>query len=157
HSERRHNLGEDDPFINRKLHAALAAGLEVIACVGETREQRQKGQTRAALESQLAGALAGLNADQVRHVAVAYEPVWAIGTGVNAMPEEAGEAAAEIRGLVERRFGDEAARALLVLDGGSVNAANAQALLGLPDIDGGLIGHASLEADQFLGIVRSAQ
>jgi triosephosphate isomerase (TIM) len=156
HSERRRLLGEDDRFINRKVRVALAAGLGVIACVGETREQRQEGQTRAVLESQLAGALAGLTPEQVQHVAVAYEPVWAIGTGVNATPEQAQEVAAGIRELVKERFGEGAARALLVLDGGSVNAANAATLLRLPDIDGGLIGHPSLDADQFLSIVRSA-
>ena len=156
HSERRHIFGEDDPFINRKTKATLAAGLEVIACVGETPEQRRGRETRNCLEGQLAGALAGLTAEQVRHVVVAYEPVWAIGTGVNATPEQAQEAAAEIRELVQERFGEGSARALLILDGGSVNPANAATLMHLPDIDGGLIGHASLEADQFLGIVRSA-
>jgi triosephosphate isomerase len=156
HSERRHILGEKDPFINRKTKAALAAGLEVIACVGETLAQRRGRETRSCLEGQLAGALAGLTADQVRHVVVAYEPVWAIGTGMNATPEQAQEAAAEIRELVQERFGEGPARALPILDGGSVNAANAATLMHLPDIDGGLIGHASLEADQFLSIVRSA-
>ena len=128
----------------------------MIACVGETLEQRQKGQTRAVLDSQLAGALAGLTTEQVGHVVVAYEPVWAIGTGVNATPEKAREAAAGIRELVKERVGERSARALLILDGGSVNAANASPLVHLPDIDGGLIGRASLEADQFLSIVRSA-
>jgi triosephosphate isomerase len=156
HSERRHKLGEDDRFVNRKVKAALAAGLEVIACVGETPEQRRGRETRNCLECQLAGALAGLTPEQVRHVVVAYEPVWAIGTGVNATPEQAQEAAAEIRELVQERFGEGSARALLILDGGSVNPANAATLMHLPDVDGGLIGHASLEADQFLGIVRSA-
>ena len=156
HSERRHKLGEDDPFINRKVRAALAAGLEVIACVGETLEQRRRNETTACLESQLIGALARLTAEQVGHVVVAYEPVWAIGTGVNATPEQAQEGAAEIRKLVKERFGEESARALLILDGGSVNATNAPTLMHLPDMDGGLIGHASLEADQFLSIVRSA-
>jgi len=155
HSERRHKLGEDDRFVNRKVKAALAAGLEVIACVGEAPEQRRRGETRTCLDCQLAGALAGLTAEQVRHVVVAYEPVWAIGTGVNATPEQAQEAAAEIRDLVGERFGEGSARALLILDGGSVNPANAAALMHLPDVDGGLIGHASLEADQFLSIVRA--
>ena len=156
HSERRRLLGEDEAFINRKVRAVLAAGMEVIACVGETLEQRQKGQTRAVLESQLAGALAGLTTEQVRHLVVAYEPIWAIGTGVNATPEQAQEVAAGIRELVKERFGEESARALLILDGGSVNPANAATLMHLPDIDGGLIGHAGLDADQFLSIVRSA-
>jgi triosephosphate isomerase len=156
HSERRHVLGEDDPFINRKVKAALAAGLEVIVCVGETLEQRRRGETRTCLASQLAGALAELTAAHVRHVVVAYEPVWAIGTGVTATPEEAQEAAAEIRALVGERFGEGAGSALQILDGGSVNAANAATLMHLPDVDGGLIGHASLEADHFLRIVRAS-
>ena len=125
HSERRRLLGEDEAFINRKVRAVLAAGMEVIACVGETLEQRQKGQTRAVLESQLAGALAGLTTEQVRHLVVAYEPIWAIGTGVNATPEQAQEVAAGIRELVRQRFGEGSARALRILDGGSIKAASA--------------------------------
>ena len=156
HSERRHLLGEDDPFINRKVKAAVAAGLEVIVCVGETLEQRRGRETRACLDRQLSAALVGLTEEQVRHIVVAYEPVWAIGTGANAAPEQAQEAAAEIRELVQERFGEVPARALPILDGGSVNAKNAATLMHLPDIDGGLIGHASLEVDQFLSIVRSA-
>jgi triosephosphate isomerase len=156
HSERRHVFGESEPFIRRKVRAVLAAGMEVIACVGETLDQRQRRETRAVLESQLASALAGLTAEQVRHVVVAYEPVWAIGTGVNATAEQAQEVAAGIRELVKEGFGEGAARALLILYGGSVNPANAATLMHLPDIDGGLIGRASCEADQFLSIVRSA-
>jgi len=156
HSDRRRLLGESDAFINRKVHAALGAALEVIVCVGETQEQRQTWAARAALEGQLAGALAGLTAEQLRHVVIAYEPVWAIGTGVSAAPEQAQEAARGIRELAKERFGEGPARGLLILDGGSVNAANAATLLRLPDIDGGLIGHSSLEAEQFLRIVRSA-
>src|SRR5262249_9731395 len=129
HSERRRIFGEDDPFINTKIKAALAAGLEVIACIGETLEQRRRGETRSCLAAQLAGALGGLTSEQVRHVVVAYEPVWAIGTGVNATPEQAQEAAAEIRKLVQERFGEGPARALPILDGGSVNAANAATLM----------------------------
>jgi triosephosphate isomerase len=155
HSERRLKFGEDDAFINRKVHAVLAAGLDAIVCVGETLEQRRRGDTSACLERQLAGALAGLTAEQVRHVVVAYEPVWAIGTGVSATPEQAQEHAAGIRELVKGRFGEGPARGLVILDGGSVTAANAATLMHLPDIDGGLIGHASLDADQFLSIVRS--
>jgi triosephosphate isomerase len=157
HSERRHKLSEDDSFINRKVHAALAAGLGVIICVGESLEQRRRGETRACLENQLAGALAGLTGEQVRDVVVAYEPLWAIGTGVNATPEQAQESAAGIRELAKGRFGEGSARALRILDGGSVDVANAASLMQLPDIDGGLIGHASLESDRFLSIVRSAR
>jgi triosephosphate isomerase len=156
HSERRHKLGEDDSFINRKVHAALVAGLGVIVCVGESLEHRRGGETRACLENQLTGALAGLTGEQVGGVVVAYEPVWAIGTGVNATPEQAQEGAAQIREQVKELFGEEAARALPILDGGSIDAANAATLMHLPDIDGGLIGHASLEADGILSIIRSA-
>jgi triosephosphate isomerase len=156
HSERRHVLGEDDALINRKVRAALAAGLEAVLCVGETLEQRERGATRAVLEGQLSSGLAGLAAEQLRQVVVAYEPVWAIGTDVNATPGQAQEVAAGIRQLVGARFGEGPARALPVLYGGSLHASNAGALLHLPEIDGGLIGHASLEADEFLSIVRSA-
>jgi len=156
HSERRHKLGESDAFINKKVHAALAAGLEVIACIGETLEQRQQGETQAVLETQLAGGLAGLTAEQLQHVVLAYEPVWAIGTGVNATPEQAQEVAARIRQKIQEHFGEESARALLIQYGGSVSASNVATLLHLPDIDGGLVGGASLKADQFLSIVRWA-
>jgi triosephosphate isomerase len=156
HSERRHLLGENDQLINRKVQAAVVAGLEVIVCIGEVLDQRQSGETGACLEHQLGSALAGLTTEQVRRVVVAYEPVWAIGTGVNATPEQAQESAAGIRELVRERFGEAIAQQLLILDGGSINAANASTLMHLPDIDGGLIGHASLDADEFLSIVRAA-
>jgi triosephosphate isomerase (TIM) len=156
HSERRQKLGESDHFVNQKVHAALAAGLVVIACIGETGEQRQKGETRAVLEIQLASGLAGLSAEQLKRVVVAYEPIWAIGTGVNARPEQAQEIAAMIRQRIKEHFGEESARAFLIQYGGSVKADNAHTLMTLPDIDGGLIGGASLKADEFLTIVRSA-
>jgi triosephosphate isomerase (TIM) len=156
HSERRHKLGETDSFINKKVHAALAAGLEVILCIGETLEQRQQGKTEAVLGQQLTGGLAGLNAGQLKRVVLAYEPVWAIGTGINATPEQAQEAAAGIRQQIKERFGEESAGSFLIQYGGSVTAANAVSLMHLPDIDGGLIGGASLNADSFLTIVRSA-
>jgi triosephosphate isomerase len=157
HSERRRLFGETDQFINRKVLAAIAAGLDVILCVGEVLEQRRKGETRACLENQVTGALAGLTAEQGRRVVVAYEPVWAIGTGVNATPEQAQESAAAIRELFRQRFDEATASGLLTLDGGSVNAANAATLMHLPDVDGGLIGHASLDAEEFLSIVRAAR
>jgi triosephosphate isomerase len=156
HSERRRLLGEDEPLIRRKARAGLAAGLGVIACVGETQEQRRNGETRAVLEGQLAGALDGLTAEQLGHLVVAYEPVWAIGTGQTATPAEAQEAAAGIRAWAQERFGAGPARVVRILDGGSVTATNAAALLRQPDIDGALIGGASLVADQFLAIVRAA-
>jgi triosephosphate isomerase len=156
HSERRHKLGESDAFINRKVHAALSAGLEVIVCLGETLEERQANRTEAVLETQLTGSLAGLDAALLRRMVLAYEPVWAIGTGQNATPEQAQQAHAFIRGRIRERFGEESASALPIQYGGSVKADNAAMLFRQADVDGGLIGGASLNADQFLAIVRAA-
>jgi triosephosphate isomerase len=156
HSERRHKLGESDAFINRKVHAALAAGLEVILCLGETLEERQANRTETVLHTQLTGSLAGLEATALRRVVLAYEPVWAIGTGQNATPQQAQQAHAFIRGQIRQRFGEEAAASLPIQYGGSVKPDNAASLFGQADVDGGLIGGASLNADQFLAIVRAA-
>jgi triosephosphate isomerase len=156
HSERRHKLGESDAFINRKVHAALAAGLEVILCLGETLAERQAERTEAVLEAQLAGSLAGVDAAGLGHVVLAYEPVWAIGTGQNATPEQAQQAHAFLRRRIGERYGEKSAQAILIQYGGSVKPENAAALLHQPDVDGGLIGGASLKADQFLAIVRVA-
>ncbi len=156
HSERRHKLGETDAFVNRKVHAALAAGLHVILCVGETLEERQADRTETVLDAQLSGSLAGMDAAGMRRLVLAYEPVWAIGTGVNATPEQAQQAHAYIRRKIAERFGEEAARALPIQYGGSVKPDNAAALLHQPDVDGGLIGGASLKAEPFLAIVRAA-
>jgi triosephosphate isomerase len=156
HSERRQKLGESDAFINRKVHAALAAGLQVILCLGETLEERQSQRTEAVLETQLNGSLAGLEAAALRQVVLAYEPVWAIGTGQNATPQQAQDAHAFIRGKIQARFGEETASALPIQYGGSVKPDNAATLFAQPDVDGGLIGGASLNADSFLAIVRAA-
>jgi triosephosphate isomerase (TIM) len=156
HSERRHKLGETDAFINRKVHAALAAGLQAILCVGETLAERQGNRTEAVLDTQLDGSLAGLDAADLAKVVLAYEPVWAIGTGQNATPEQAQQAHAFIRARVAGKFGDVAAQALVIQYGGSVKPDNAASLFQQPDVDGGLIGGASLNADQFLAIVRAA-
>jgi triosephosphate isomerase (TIM) len=156
HSERRHKLGESDAFINRKVRAALAAGLEVILCLGETLEEHQAHRTEAVLDAQLTGSLAGLDATALHHVVLAYEPVWAIGTGQNATPEQAQQAHAFLRGRIRARFGEETASALPIQYGGSVKPDNAASLFHQPDVDGGLIGGASLHADQFLAIVRAA-
>jgi triosephosphate isomerase len=156
HSERRHKLGESDAFINRKVHAALAAGLQVILCVGETLEERQANRTEQVLETQLAGSLAGLDAAALAKVVLAYEPVWAIGTGQIATPDQAQQAHAFLRSRVAAKFGDAAAQALVILYGGSAKPDNVASLLHQPDVDGGLIGGASLNADQFLTIVRIA-
>jgi triosephosphate isomerase (TIM) len=156
HSERRHKLGETDAFINRKVRAALAAGLQAIVCVGETLAERQGNRTEDVLDTQLDGSLAGLDAADLAKVVLAYEPVWAIGTGQNATPEQAQQAHAFIRGRVADKFGDAAAQALVIQYGGSVKPDNAASLMHQPDVDGGLIGGASLNADQFLAIVRAA-
>jgi triosephosphate isomerase len=156
HSERRHKLGETDAFINRKVHAGLAAGLTVILCIGETLDEREAGRTEAVLQTQLAGGLAGITAEMLARVVLAYEPVWAIGTGRNATPDQAQAAHSFLRGRVAELCGEEAARGLPIQYGGSVNANNAASLLGQPDVDGALVGGASLNADQFLAIVRAA-
>ncbi len=156
HSERRHKLGERDDFINRKVHAALAAGLEVIFCVGETLYDREQGFTEAVLATQFDAGLAGLTADQLEEVTLAYEPVWAIGTGRNATPEQAQQTHAFLRGRVAERFGRPAAEDVLIQYGGSVKPENVRLLLSEPDVDGALVGGASLNAEQFLTIVRSA-
>jgi triosephosphate isomerase len=158
HSERRRNpeLVESDGFINRKVHAALAAGLHAILCLGETLEERKAGQTEAVLEAQLAGSLAGLDPPRMARVVLAYEPVWAIGTGHSATPEQAQQVHAFLRCRIGETFGDETAAALPIQDGGSVKPDNAAALLQQPDVDGALVGGASLNAEAFLAIVRAA-
>ncbi len=156
HSERRHKLGETDAFINRKIQAALAAGLEVILCLGETLQERQANRTELVLEAQLIAGLGNLDAAALRRVVLAYEPVWAIGTGQNATPQQAQQAHAFIRGQIRQRFGEESASSLPIQYGGSVKPDNAASLFAQADVDGGLIGGASLNADHFLAIVRAA-
>ena len=158
HSERRRKpeLAESNAFINRKVHAALAAGLHAILCLGETLEERQAGQTEAVLEAQLAGSLAGLDPARMVRVVLAYEPVWAIGTGHSATLEQAQQAHAFLRRRIRETFGADVAEALAIQDGGSVKPDNAAALLRQPDVDGALVGGASLNADQFLAIVGAA-
>jgi triosephosphate isomerase len=156
HSERRHKLGERDDTINRKLHAALAAGLDVIYCVGETLADRVQGFTEAVLATQFDAGLAGLGAAQLAKLTLAYEPVWAIGTGQNATPEQVRDVHTLLRRRVAERFGSVAAEALIIQYGGSVKPDNARTLFHEPNVDGGLIGGASLNADHFLGIVRAA-
>jgi triosephosphate isomerase len=155
HSERRHKLGESNDFVNRKVHAAFTAGLHVILCLGETLDERQTNRTDFILEQQLAGSLAAVDAASLSRLVLAYEPVWAIGTGHNATPEQAQAAHALIRKWVAGHFGAPAAASLVIQYGGSMNPTNAASLLHQPDVDGGLIGGASLKADQFLTIVRA--
>jgi triosephosphate isomerase len=156
HSERRHKLAERDELINRKVLAALSSGLEVIFCVGETLADRVQGFTEAVLASQLDSGLGGLTAGNLAKITLAYEPVWAIGTGQHATPEQAREAHGFLRHRIADRFGSAAADALIIQYGGSVKPDNAVSLFHQPDVDGGLIGGASLNADHFLSIVRAA-
>jgi len=156
HSERRHVIGESDELINRKARAGLDAGLSVILCIGETLDQRTAGQTNQVNERQLRAGLAGVKPDQLVRLTIAYEPVWAIGTGKNATPADAQDAHAHCRAVLTSLFGNAAAASIRVQYGGSVKASNAAELFAQPDIDGGLIGGASLKADEFLGIVKAA-
>lgn len=157
HSERRHGMGETDEQVNRKLLAALGVGLIPIVCLGELLAEREGGRTESVLEAQLAGSLAGLEPEQMAGVVLAYEPVWAIGTGKVATPAQAQDAHAFIRRWLAGRFGEAIAGRVVVQYGGSVKADNAAGLLGQPDIDGALVGGASLKADDFLGIVQAAR
>ena len=157
HSERRRDCGEDDTVVARKLRAALRAKLRAIVCVGETLEQRDAGQTLEVVRSQVDGAFHGLDPADLASIAIAYEPVWAIGTGRNATPKQAAEVHRAIRDWVAARFGTAAAEALRILYGGSVTADNAAALLAEAEIDGALVGGASLVADSFLRIARHAR
>jgi len=153
HSERRQYFAETDAGVNAKLKAAIEAGLKPIVCIGETLEERQAGRMQDVVGTQVAGALAGLDAAQLADLVLAYEPVWAIGTGVSATPEQAQDAHAFIRGRLADLLGTELADATRIQYGGSVKPKNAAELLGKPDIDGALVGGASLEAEPFLGII----
>lgn len=157
HSERRHGLYEPDPLLNRKAKAALAAGLRVIFCVGELLAEREAGQTEAILDTQLAGGLAGIPDDHLSRLSIAYEPVWAIGTGKVATPAQAQEAHAFIRQTFAKLYGEKPAGSLLILYGGSVKPDNAAGLLNLPDVDGAMVGGASLKANDFLAIARAVR
>jgi triosephosphate isomerase len=154
HSERRQCFGETDEALARKVPAALAAGLEPILCVGESEKARDAGETEAVLERQLQADLAALDSKQIDEVVIAYEPIWAIGTGRTATPEQAQEACAFIRDVVRMRGADDGA--VRILYGGSVKPGNAAELLGLPDVDGALVGGASLDPEEFAAIVEAA-
>jgi triosephosphate isomerase len=156
HSERRRLFGETDELVRRKLVTALASELRPILCVGETLEERQAGQEKAVLEGQLRGALDGLTPDQISDVIVAYEPVWAIGTGLTATPEQAQEAHLFIRDYLGKLAGTSVAKKARILYGGSVTPANARELMSQPDIDGALVGGASLDPRGFAEIVAAA-
>jgi triosephosphate isomerase len=152
HSERRALYGEGDALVARKATALLEHGIRPIVCVGETLEQREQGRTNAVVSGQLEGSLAGVPPERAEEVVVAYEPVWAIGTGKTATPELAQEVHALVRAQLRRRFGAAGDR-IRIQYGGSVKPDNARALLGQPDIDGALVGGASLEAESFARIV----
>lgn len=156
HSERRHGLGEKDAFINHKVRVGLDAGLIVILCVGETLDERQADQSEIILDRQVSEGLQGVPAASLASLVLAYEPAWAIGTGVNATPEQAETAHAFLRQRIGQLYGEEAAARLPIQYGGSVKPDNAVALMRLPDVDGALVGGASLQADSFLAIVRAA-
>lgn len=154
HSERRHVFGESDENVARKTEAALRDGLIPIICVGETAGQREKNETLAVIERQLSAALAGLQAEQLSRTIVAYEPVWAIGTGHVATPQQAQEVHATIRELLAKLANSDVAGVVRILYGGSVKPENIDTLMAQPDVDGALVGGASLKADDFERIVR---
>ena len=156
HSERRHELGETDEFINRKVASTIRHGLTPILCMGETAEERRQGLTFTTVEGQLRAGLAGLDAVSLTKCVLAYEPVWAIGTGVNATPAQAAEVHGYLRGLVSEVGSKEIAQGMRILYGGSVKADNADSLLAEQEIDGALVGGASLSAPGFIAIVRKA-
>jgi triosephosphate isomerase len=156
HSERRHGLMEWDELLNKKAKAALAAGLEVIFCIGELLAEREGNRTESVLQQQLTAGLAGLTPAQLAKVAIAYEPVWAIGTGKVATDQQAQEAHAFIRKTLAGLFGKAVADGVVIAYGGSVKPDNAAGLMAEPDVDGALVGGASLKADSFLAIVKAA-
>lgn len=156
HSERRQYFGETDDTVSKRVDAALKAGLKVILCVGETLEQREKNITFETVSTQTKIALQNVTEEQLKNVIIAYEPVWAIGTGKTATAEQANEVNNYIRGLIAELYGTDAANAFVVQYGGSMNAGNAAELLAMEDIDGGLIGGASLKAPDFATIVKAA-
>ena len=156
HSERRELFGETDEGVNDKLKAAFKHGLTPIMCCGETDAEREAGETRSKVEGQVREGLARLKPEQVASSVLAYEPIWAIGTGKTATPDDAQETISYIRTLVGKEFGDEVGAAVRILYGGSVKAGNAKSLFSQPDVDGGLVGGASLEAGEFAAIVKAA-
>jgi len=157
HSERRAYFGESDEMINKKVHAALAVGLTPILCVGETLAENEAGQTASVVTRQVSGGMAGLNAADAVKLVIAYEPVWAIGTGRAATSEQAQAVHKDVvRKTLVDLFGSDAAQTIRIQYGGSVNAKNAAELFGMPDIDGALVGGASLKAPDFIAIVKAA-
>lgn len=156
HSERRTIFGENDELINSKIKKALQSDLKVIFCVGETLEERENGTTKDVVKTQVSKGLSGINTEDMSNIIVAYEPVWAIGTGKTASPEQAQEVHEFTRNLIKELYSEQVAEAIIIQYGGSVKPANAAELLGQPDIDGALVGGACLKADSFIDIIKSA-
>jgi triosephosphate isomerase len=154
HSERRREIGETDALVNKKMHAALHHGLTPVLCVGESEEERRQGLTFTTVEGQLRAGLAGIAADAVARSVLAYEPVWAIGTGTNASPSQAAEVHGYLRGLLSELTSKDTAQAVRIVYGGSVKTDNIDALIAEQEIDGALVGGASLNADGFVAIVK---
>ena len=155
HSERREHHGEDNFTVGQKALAAIEKDIHPIICIGETDEQRERGVTKEHISYQLTSALSYISVEKIRRAVIAYEPIWAIGTGKTATPEEAQEVCKHIRNVIRERYGARLARSISILYGGSMKASNAKELLSMPDIDGGLIGGASLKAGEFLQITEA--
>ncbi|MGL6193871.1 MAG: triose-phosphate isomerase [Thermoguttaceae bacterium] len=155
HSERRHILHESSEMVNEKVLAALQAGIIPIVCVGELLAEREKGTTNLVVRRQFEGSLSGVSAEDMKKIVIAYEPVWAIGTGKVATPDQAEEVHAALRKVIEERYNKEVAEAVRIQYGGSVKADNAKEILSKPNVDGALVGGAALKADSFMGIIKS--
>ena len=156
HSERRQFFNETDATVNKKIKAALKHQLTPIVCVGETLEEREAGKVQNVIGTQMTGGLAEFTAEEAAKMVIAYEPVWAIGTGKTATPEQAEEVHAMIRAILVKQFGQNTAEVIRIIYGGSVKASNSKELLSLPNIDGALVGGASLKAEDFIGIIKNA-
>ena len=154
HSERRHIIGETDELINKKIKAAINNGLKTILCVGELLEEREAGKTLEVVKTQIEKGLNGVSKEEMKNIVIAYEPVWAIGTGKTAKPEDAQEVHAYIRELLSKLYSKEIADETIIQYGGSVKASNIDSLMAMPDIDGALVGGASLIAEEFTRIVK---
>lgn len=157
HSERRMYFGETDEMVNKKVKAALRHNITPIMCCGESLEQREAGETQSFIESQILGGIEGLTADNMKKFIIAYEPIWAIGTGKAALPEDANEVNRHIRSILTSRFDEEVAKSVPILYGGSVKGGNIAQFMEQPEVNGALVGGASLEAESFADIIRNAR
>ena len=157
HSERRHIIGESSELINLKVRAALAAGLIPIVCIGELLKEREAGVTNEVNRRQLDGSFSGVSAEDMKKCVIAYEPVWAIGTGKVATPDQAQEVHADVRAWITERYGKEVADVVRIQYGGSVKGSNAKEILSKPDVDGALVGGTSLKVDAFMEIINNVR